>query len=65
MKMRVIKNFVKKGQRWISKAGSSEIEIISKKNNNGHWNTKKVNGSKNNHSVHEGTLFKFWENKDE
>jgi len=62
--MRIIKNFVKAGQIWRSKGGTSEIQIKSKKNHNGHWNTHKLNGSKNNHSIHEGTLFKFWEIKE-
>ncbi len=52
---------IKKGQKWKSKLGGFVIEITSKLTGNGHWMTRKINGSGNNHKVHEGTLSRFYE----
>ena len=54
---------IKKGQIWKSKNSSVEIEILSKKSGNKHWNTRKIGGGKS-HQIHEGTLKKFYELKD-
>lgn len=50
---------VKIGQKYKSMTSNSIITITSKKSGNGHWNTRKDN-SKNNHTIHEGTLNKYW-----
>lgn len=55
-----MKEEIKKGQIWKSKDSGVEIEIVSKKSGNRHWNTKKLNGNKS-HKIHEGTLLKFYE----
>jgi len=43
-----------------SKKSHVTITLVNRASGNGHWNTKKE-GSKNSHTVHEGTLDKFFE----
>jgi hypothetical protein len=50
----------KKGQVFKSINSDLRIQLVSRKTHMGHWNTKKL-GSRNAHSVHEGTLQKFYE----
>lgn len=50
---------LKKGMRLKSNRSNTVIVLTGKKNGMGHWNTKKVN-SKNNHSIHEGTIKKYY-----
>ena len=49
----------KKGMRFKSNSSNTVIVLTGKKDGMGHWNTKKV-GSKNNHSIHEGTIKKYY-----
>lgn len=44
-----------------SKTSNVVIQLTSKHNGNGHWNSKKIGGSNKNHRVFEGTLDKFYE----
>ena len=50
---------LKKGMRLKSNSSNSVIVLTGKKNGMGHWNTKKI-GSKNNHSIHEETIKKYY-----
>ena len=52
-------NEFKKGMRLKSNNSNTVIVLTGKKNGMGYWNTKKV-GSKNNHSIHEGTIKKYY-----
>lgn len=54
-------NKIKKGQVWKPKLGGVAIEVIGRATGNGHWKTKKLNGSPKSHRIHEGTLTKFYE----
>lgn len=49
----------KRGMRLKAKGSNTVITLINKKSGNRHWNTAKE-GSKNNHTVHEGTLDKYY-----
>jgi hypothetical protein len=49
------------GMKLKSKASNVIIQLTSKHNGNGHWNSKKIGGSNKNHRVFEGTLDKFYE----
>lgn len=51
---------VKKGQTWFPKLGGTPIEIVSRQSGNGHWNTRKTNGSHKSHRVHEKTLIRHY-----
>ena len=44
-----------------SRTSNVVIQLTSKHNGNGHWNSKKIGGSNKNHRVFEGTLDKFYE----
>jgi hypothetical protein len=50
----------KVGMILTSKTSDVVIQLTSKHNGNGHWNSKKLNGSSKNHRVYEGTLDKFY-----
>jgi hypothetical protein len=43
-----------------SKTSDVIIQLTSKHNGNGHWNSCKINGSNKNHRVYEKTLDKFY-----
>ena len=49
------------GMRFKSKTSNVIIELTSKHNGSGHWNSKKIGGSNKNHRIFEGTLEKFYE----
>jgi hypothetical protein len=49
------------GMKLKSKTSNVIIQLTSKHNGNGHWNSIKINGSNKNHRVYEGTLNKFYE----
>ena len=52
---------IRKGMKFKSKTNHVMIEILNRKNGNGHWNTRKITGSnKNVHMIHEGTLKKYY-----
>jgi hypothetical protein len=44
-----------------SKTSDVTIKLTSKHNGNRHWNSIKIDGSKKNHRIYEGTLDKFYE----
>ena len=49
----------RKGVQLKSNTSKSVITLVNRASGNRHWNTKKQ-GSKNSHTVHEGTLDKFY-----
>ena len=49
----------RKGMKLKSKTSGLVITLTGKASGNNHWNTRKGR-SKNNHTVHEGTLDKFY-----
>jgi hypothetical protein len=57
----MIRNKYRIGTQLKSKNSSIVIELTSKHNGNGHWNSKRIVGSSKNHRVFEGTLDKFYE----
>ena len=46
-----------------SKTSPVKIQLVSKFNGNGHWNSKKIGSHSKGkaHRIHEGTLDKFYE----
>ena len=52
---------IKRGMKFKSKTNGRRIKIISKASGNGHWNCKQIDGGRQSHHIHEGTLRKFYD----
>jgi len=50
-----------KGKTFQCKTSSKIIKVIKKYGGNGHWVCNQLNGKKQSHHIHEGTIKKFYE----
>lgn len=51
---------VQKGQLWKSLTNGKIVKVTGKATGNRHWNVNQIDGAKQTHHIHEGTLTKFY-----
>jgi len=51
---------IKRGLILKSKTSGKLLKVIKKASGNGHWTCNQLDGGKQSHHVHEGTLRKFY-----
>ena len=50
-----------RGKIFKSKTNGKMIKIVKKHSGNGHWTCVQLDGAKQSHHIHEGTLKKFYD----